>query len=157
MRRSWRTGTRDEIRGLAMRFWDSSGLIPLIAAEKGSPQVQKFYKDDPEVLVWSLTDLEILSSLCQRLREGKLSARDFDRADSRLGELRDRWHEVKNLRTVRVRARRLLRSHPLRAGDALQLAAALVALREEADGFEFLTYDAQLRRAAHSEGFAVPI
>ena len=44
-----------------MRFWDSSGLIPLIVEEKGSQQIQKLYKADPEMLVWTLTDLEPIS------------------------------------------------------------------------------------------------
>ena len=140
-----------------MRFWDSSALIPLIVKEDATHEIQEIYRSDPEMLVWALTDLEVLSSLCRRRREGKLSDRDFDLAERRLGELRSRWHEVKDLRRVRLRARRLLRSHALRAGDALQLAAALVALREETDGFEFLTFDAQLRKAAEAEGFALPL
>jgi len=55
---------------------------------------------------------------------------------------------------VRRQARRLLRVHPLRAADALQLGAAIVwAGRYE--GREFVSLDARLREAARLEGFAV--
>lgn len=48
-----------------------------------------------------------------------------------------------------------LRVHPLRAADALQLAAALVSCGEDPHGFSFLTGDDRLRLAAEREGFDV--
>jgi uncharacterized protein len=50
---------------------------------------------------------------------------------------------------------RLLRVHPPRAADAVQLAAALVATSEDPSQFAFLTSDRQLREAAEKEGFTV--
>jgi len=50
---------------------------------------------------------------------------------------------------------RLLRIHPLRAADAFQLAAALVACEERPAGFSFLTGDERLGEAAENEGFAL--
>jgi predicted nucleic acid-binding protein len=49
---------------------------------------------------------------------------------------------------VRDQARRVLRVHPLRAADALQLAAALVW-----KGRHFVCFDQRLREAAQREGF----
>ena len=54
---------------------------------------------------------------------------------------------------VRNRAIRLLRVHPLRAADAFQLAAALVAFRAQPQDAIFLTGDERLRLAAEREGF----
>jgi predicted nucleic acid-binding protein len=139
-----------------VRFWDSSALVPLIAMETASARVQDLYRKDPQVLAWAFTEIEMLSALCRRHREGRLSAADLQLAVERVGAARRTWHEVRDLLTVRTRARRLLRAHPLRAGDALQLAAALVALREDVEGFEFLTFDGRLREAARAEGFAAP-
>ena len=52
-------------------------------------------------------------------------------------------------------ALRLLASHPLRAADALQLAAALVWARGRPSGHELVSLDERLRTAATLEGFVV--
>ena len=52
-------------------------------------------------------------------------------------------------------ALRLLASHPLRAADALQLAAALVWARGRPAGHELVSLDERLRTAATLEGFTV--
>jgi len=56
---------------------------------------------------------------------------------------------------VRARAARLLSLHPLRAADALQLAAALVWCRERTAEAPFVCLDDRLRLAAAREGFRV--
>lgn len=56
---------------------------------------------------------------------------------------------------VRNQAIRLLGLHPLRAADALQLAAALVWADRRPRGHPFVCLDAGLREAAHAEGFSV--
>lgn len=140
-----------------MRFWDSSALVPLCVGESTTPSIQQAYRRDPELLVWMLTDVEISSALCRRRREARLSTDDFARAEKRLNSLQASWHEVTQAPLVRARARRLLRSHQLRGADALQLGAALVALRDDVDGIEFMTLDHRLRDAAAAEGFATPL
>lgn len=52
---------------------------------------------------------------------------------------------------------RLLRVHPLRAADALQLAAALIAVSDAPRNFPFTCADARLAEAARKEGFAVQV
>jgi predicted nucleic acid-binding protein len=56
---------------------------------------------------------------------------------------------------VRRRAGRLLAVHPLRAGDALQLAAALIWCEEQPEGEVFVCVDGRLAQAARTEGFDV--
>jgi len=56
---------------------------------------------------------------------------------------------------LRDRASRLVAVHPLRAADALQLAAALVSSEVTPRGDGFVTLDDRLRTAARAEGFAV--
>jgi len=65
------------------------------------------------------------------------------------------WMEVEPTETVRERALRLLRVHPLRAADALQLSAALVACSEQPRGCVFYSGDLRLKEAAIAEGFIV--
>ena len=65
------------------------------------------------------------------------------------------WIEVRPLERVRRRALRLLRVHPLRGADALQLAAALTASEEEPASLAIVSSDARLSAAAQLEGFLV--
>jgi hypothetical protein len=52
-------------------------------------------------------------------------------------------------------ARALLVRHPLRAGDAIQLASALLLRRELGDTVVFAAYDDHLKSAAKAEGLGV--
>ena len=56
---------------------------------------------------------------------------------------------------LRRRAARLLAVHPLRAADALQLAAALLWCEEQPHAEGFVSLDVKLRDAALKEGFTV--
>jgi predicted nucleic acid-binding protein len=64
--------------------------------------------------------------------------------------------EVQPTTAVRDRALRLLRVHALRAADAFQLAAALIACEEQPRDSFFYTGDQRLAAAAQAEGFTVP-
>jgi hypothetical protein len=48
-----------------------------------------------------------------------------------------------------------LRVHPLRAADALQLAAAFVAAERRPSSLEIVTLDQRLAAAARKEGFGL--
>jgi uncharacterized protein len=76
-------------------------------------------------------------------------------AFDRLKQLASGWHEVDPSDIVRETATRLLRVHPLRAADALQLAAAFIAAEQRPASLEMLTLDDRLAGAARKEGFAV--
>jgi predicted nucleic acid-binding protein len=67
----------------------------------------------------------------------------------------EEWSEVVALEPVRRQAERLVSVHPLRAADALQLGAALVATDLDPGGLEFVTLDERLATAALKEGFTV--
>jgi hypothetical protein len=56
---------------------------------------------------------------------------------------------------VKSTADRLCRTHPLRAADALQLAAAIVMADGEPGALSFVTLDDRLGVAATREGFPV--
>jgi predicted nucleic acid-binding protein len=138
-----------------LRFWDSSGLVPLVCREAESSRCRSWLREDPVVLVWGLAVTEIVSALARKQREGSLPRARFDRAKQRLAELEAAWNEVAAWEAVRSRARRLLEVHALGAADALHLAAALVVVEERTDGVGFVTFDARLGAAAAREGFVV--
>lgn len=57
---------------------------------------------------------------------------------------------------VVTKARGLLLRHPLRAGDAVQLASCIVVQQEIGEPIPFVAFDDRLRSAAAAEGLAVP-
>jgi len=137
-----------------LKYWDSSALLALVLEEDRTREVVSIHAADPDLTVWCLTDVEIASALARRLREGLPN----DRSDSIRADLKrysDRWSPVGALELVRVRALRLVHTHPLRAGDALQLGAALVACNERPEALPFVCLDDRLRDAARREGFPV--
>lgn len=138
-----------------MNFWDTSAIIPLIVAENETPLRESQLRANPDLLVWYGTHAEIESALCRRLREGTLDTSRADQARARLQIISASWLEVQPTLLVRSRAIRLLRLHPLRAADAFQLAAALVAFNETTTGNHFFTTDTRLATAASLEGFQV--
>ena len=138
-----------------MRFWDTSALLPLFVAERASTRVRSWLRQDPTVLVWTLTRVEVLSALARREREEPSAARALLRARRQVLAAWEEWSEVVALEAVRRQAERLVSVHPLRAADALQLGAALVATDLEPAGVELVTLDERLATAAEKEGFAV--
>jgi len=138
-----------------VRFWDSSALVPLLVEEPGSAGRLQELKADPAVLVWWGTPVECESALQRRLREGALNAEGARLARENLMRLAAAWREVPASAFVRTLAVRLLRTHPLRAADALQLAAALSLVQGGVADLVFLTADLRLADAAEIEGLEV--
>lgn len=138
-----------------MRFWDSSALVPLIVPEPSTAALEAVAKADPGVAIWWATPLECESALRRSLRAGRLPQTAFDRARLQLDALLAAVDIVPATDTVLGRARALLASHELRAGDALQLAAAFVAFEDRPSEGEFVCLDDRLRDAARAEGFRV--
>jgi predicted nucleic acid-binding protein len=136
-----------------MRFWDSSAIIPLLVTETQTRVVSDIYADRSGMLVWWVTEVECASAIARREREGSLPSTHAGRALERLDLLKDEWHELQPSERVRTIGRRLLRVHSLRAGDALQLAAAVLASEGDASSLEMVTLDDRLSEAAHKEGF----
>lgn len=107
------------------------------------------------IVTWCLSVVEVRSGIERRARDGSLAAGAREKAIADLRELADAWTEITMIGPVRERALRLLAVHPLRAADAVQLAAALVVTEDQPAGHSFVSSDARLRDAAQREGFAV--
>ncbi len=138
-----------------MRYWDASAIVPLVINEPTSAAVIAMLDQDPQVVVWWTTEVECVSAITRREREGVLDAADVVAATARLGTLRAAWEEIRPGTRLRQTATRLLRVHPLRAADALQLAAAITAADDDPRSLPFVTLDERLARAAEREGFPV--
>lgn len=138
-----------------MKFWDSSALVPLLVEEPSSSTVLALLRTDPALVVWRLAGTEIVSALWRRRRADEIDEGARLAAEAGLVHLEHVWSIVEDAEHVDRRARRLLAVHQLRAADALQLAAALVACDERPDVLAFVTLDDRLAEAARREGFAV--
>jgi predicted nucleic acid-binding protein len=138
-----------------MRYWDTSALVPLVVDEPGTALVRSWLREDPQVVTWGLTRLEIVSAVERRLREGSITEGQRREALSRFTTLADAWGEIVDLLAVRARAVPLVARHPLRAADAVQLGAAIVAAEADPPSLAFACLDRDLARAAEREGFLV--
>ena len=138
-----------------MRFWDTSAVVPLLTDEPSSPAVLRQFERDPQLVAWWGTEIECVSAVTRRERDGALDAQSMVGALDRLDALSLVWTEVEPGQRVRQVAVRLLRVHPLRAADALQLAAAIVASEDQPASLQFVTLDDRLAQAAEREGFTV--
>lgn len=138
-----------------MRFWDTSALIPLVVAERGTALAERLLRDDPAVVVWTLTRVELLSALARRRREEPVTARRLLRARREILAAWPRWSEVTAVEVVRRHAERVVDTHAIRAADALQIGAALVASDDDPATLEFVTFDQPQAAAAEREGFRV--
>jgi hypothetical protein len=136
-------------------FWDASALVPLLLRQKASAAIRVFYRKHPDVVVWWGTAVESESAIARLERSGELTQGESEGARRRLLELEAGWTEVEPSEAVKSTARRLLRVHDLRAGDALLLAAALVFADGEPRSVPVVCLDARLSTAARREGFTV--
>lgn len=105
------------------------------------------------MVVWWGSRVECVSALSRLAREGALTPVGLRDAQRALTALSARWAEVEASALVRDGAESLLRHHPLRAGDALQLAAALVVAGAGSMTLPFVCCDDRLSRIAISNGF----
>lgn len=140
-----------------MKFWDSSALVPLIIEEPTSPMCRQLLRTDPTQIVFCFTRTEILSALWRRRRAGRLDDNDITTAEGRLDKLSARWTEVISVVEAREAAERLLRTHPLRAADSLQLGACIAVFGSQRRDREFVVLDDLLAEAARQEGFNVVV
>jgi predicted nucleic acid-binding protein len=138
-----------------MRFWDASAIVALIAEEPARERLLRLLEQDPQMLAWWESAVEIASALARRERELLLSAEQVTAALTTARALADSWHEIVPSDAVRRTAERLLRVHPLRAADSLQLAAALIGADHDPATLEIVCLDARLTAAARREGFVV--
>jgi len=138
-----------------VRFWDSSAIVPLLVEEEASAKVVAWYEEDADTVAWWGTPVECMSALARLERQSRIGADGMANALKRLEALELQWHEVQPVAPVRESAQRMLRVHPLRAMDALQLGAALVAAEHRPRTLAFVCLDARLSLAAQKEGFPV--
>ena len=147
-----RTGARPS---LPLGFWDTSAIIPLSCRQTNSTVARRVMRAHGAQIVWWGASVEAVSAIYRLGRDGGLKVNEVQTAMKALGALRRSWHEISPSDEVRQTAERLLRTNPLRAADALQLAGALTWCGNHARGRSLICADVRLSDAADKEGFKV--
>ncbi|HEY5085954.1 MAG TPA: type II toxin-antitoxin system VapC family toxin [Gemmatimonadaceae bacterium] len=135
-----------------MRFWDSSALVTLVLDQPRTAEARDLHAQDTELVVWWASSIECASAIARLHRDGQLTITEEAQGRALLTTLRASWFEVQPGDAIREQALRILRLHPLRAADSLQLAAALEWGGSPPHG-QFVSFDQRLNAAAQREGF----
>lgn len=138
-----------------MKYWDASALVPLAIAEKESDRVRGWLDEDPAIVTWGWSRVELVSAVERRERLSEITRLQRHAALDRFEELAGYWDEVVDLVAVRTRALALLARHPLRAADAAQLGAALLVAGDNPSALTFVCLDDRLSLAAEREGMRI--
>jgi hypothetical protein len=135
-----------------LNFWDASAVLPLVIREASSAALRRFAARERSHIVWWGTAVECDSAISRLVRDGRLAPEGVRTAQESLDGLVESWDVVEPTAAVRRTARRILMVHLLRAGDALQLAAAVTAAEGRPETVSFVCLDDRLREAAGREG-----
>jgi predicted nucleic acid-binding protein len=139
-----------------VKFWDSSAIVPLLVEEPATRRLNAIAANDPAMVVWWASEVECVSAVARRERDGTIEPQEVMLALNHLRELAATWYVIDPNEQIRETAIRLVRAHALRAADALQLAAALLNAQGRPSSLELLvTLDDRLAAAARKEGFIV--
>lgn len=109
-------------------FFDTSAIVKRYFDEDGSALVKEMVARQPtvRVVLSRITWVEILSALSRLQREGTITADIFDRQVRVLRQHFKLEYQIAEFdQTVSSLAGELVRRHPLRAYDAVQLASVL--------------------------------
>lgn len=140
-------------------FFDSSALVKRYITEIGTSWVMTLTAPAVahKVMIARITWVEILSALARRQREGAINTTQIEQAVQSFRYDLDMQYQVIELTSELAEyAGQLARSHPLRAYDAVQLAAALRVQadlsRAHATPLIFVCADERLLAIAQAEG-----
>lgn len=133
-------------------FWDTSAILHICVPGQASSRAKSLLRQHSPV-VWWTAPAEVHSALERLRREVAISPLAYATSNRRLAELLASWREIQPTEPLRELACGLLERFPLRASDALHLAAALVWSKQIPRGRIFICNDRRLTAVARSLGF----
>ena len=136
------------------RYFDASALVKRYVRGTGSSMVRRLLASGTAASS-RFCEVEVSSGIIRRAREGASTIQQRDRMLAAL--LRDvpALAVVEMTPEITADARTLLLRHPLRAGDAVQVASCLYLQRQHAQPVPFVAFDGRLVQAARAEGLTV--
>ena len=136
------------------RYFDASALVKRYVRETGSTTVRRLLASGIAASS-RLSEVEISSGIIRRAREGAFTIQRRDRMLAALQSDVRALAIVEMTPEVTAHARTLLMRHPLRAGDAVQLASCVYLQQQLAQPVPFVAFDGRLVHAARAEGLTV--
>jgi predicted nucleic acid-binding protein len=143
-------------------YVDTSALVKRYVVEVGSAWVRRLLAHPAQYVIYTsaLSQVEVISALQRRVREGSLAEAQAQRLAYRVTvHFAQRYQVVALTQVIVDQACVGLQTHPLRAADAVHLACALTIRRiTQEQGLpppSFVVADTALRAAATAEGFVV--
>jgi uncharacterized protein len=136
-------------------FWDASAIVRCWLPNPRHGACKRLQDGIPTCWCGGGSEVECVSALARLERAAALDVKGMALASNRLKQLANGWHEIEPSEIVREGALRFLRVHPLRAADALQLAAAFTTSEHRPASLQVVTLDERLADAARKEGFTL--
>lgn len=143
-------------------YVDTSALIKRYVDETGSGWLRATLdvRPRPAIIAVHLVTVEATSAFTRRVREGILTSAEYSRAQNAFrADCLAEYDLVTAVGPILDEANLLLERHPLRAYDAVHLAAAVITNRQmlanNLPPLTFLSADDRLNAAAAVEGLAV--
>ena len=141
-------------------YADTSILVKRHIEEIGSTWFRNLILSDStdQIVSTELSIVEVFSAFNRRKRESTISQTDYDDFAINFRAIsRNEYFLIELSDSIITESQRLLESHPLRAGDAIQLATAIHARNMLHNSLLpapiFLASDNKLLNAAIAEGF----
>ena len=131
-------------------FLDSSALTKRYVQEPGSDRVEEILSSALSLGVSVICLSEVVSALCRRQREGKLSKQQYSKVKQALFEDIEDTSVVNVTDHVMARAVELLERWPLRSSDSLHIASA-------AEWSADLLVSADERQCAAARGYGLQV
>jgi predicted nucleic acid-binding protein len=135
-------------------FLDTTCLVKLYILEDDSFALAASAATAKELVVCAIAELEFLSAIGRRAKDGEMTARQYEQL---LTAFQEDWSSTFVQQPVNGivydNARILLRNYRLRTLDALQLASAIAYSTFTKSSIRFLTADFSLAQVAQHEGF----
>ena len=133
-------------------FFDSSALAKRYIEEKGSDRLQAIISSASALGVSVICIPELISALCRRRRETRLSSRQYREAKAAVFADIEDASVIGISEEVIARSVELLEHFPLRSADALHIACAA-----EWSAELFVSADERQARAARAHGLPVKV
>jgi uncharacterized protein len=141
-----------------MQFWDTSALIPLVVRQPPfSDQCRRIFRGGVSRSTAFVSRVECRSAIERLAREGGLDPPSRRRCVARVDRLFAGFDLVAFSAHVEREALALLRRHPLRSLDALQLACALTLGPGGVDTVQLVCCDQRLAAAGVAERLTLAI
>ena len=141
-------------------YADSSVLVKLHVREIGTEWLKSLVAEPAttRIITTTLSIVEVLSSLNRHRRENSITRKEYSQIAEDFQIIANNEYRLIQLTpTIIIESQRILENYPLRAGDAIQLASAVVArktvTKAKLASPIFLTSDNKLLNAAIAEGF----